>query len=153
MISFGFYPTHYKVYIHLPCINTQRRTTGPFDITHIISSSNHQTEILYWWSDDCCEGDHNSNIIRLLQPSQTISYCNQSVLSILLNLNIFLWIITIFISFWEVPWYSSFLLCARYLYNSMGLRFYIFGWIPDPRFNDHHCHGWVHCIVTTKIWF
>ena len=43
---FGFYLTNYKVYIHLPCINTQKLTTAPLNITHIISSSNHWSTIL-----------------------------------------------------------------------------------------------------------
>ena len=30
MISFGFYLSRFKVYIRLPCINTQRRTTATF---------------------------------------------------------------------------------------------------------------------------
>ena len=30
MISFCFYSSCFKVYIHLPCINTQRQTTAPF---------------------------------------------------------------------------------------------------------------------------
>ena len=96
VISFGFCSTNYKVYIHIPCINTQQRTTATFNITHIISSSNHQTPRLYQGSDNCCEGDCNSNIIRLLQLSHKIHYCNQSVLAIVPDLNIFVLIITIF---------------------------------------------------------
>ena len=43
-----------------------------------------------------CEGDRNSNIIHLLQPSQKIHYFNQSVLAIVPDLNIFIWSIAIF---------------------------------------------------------
>ena len=32
VILFGFYSTHFKVYIHLPCINTHRGTTTPFSL-------------------------------------------------------------------------------------------------------------------------
>ena len=96
VISFDFYSTHYKVYIHLPCINSHRRTTAPFVITHVISSSNLQTPILYQGSDDCYEGYRNSGIIFLLQPSQKINYCNQSVLAIVPDLNILIWSIVIF---------------------------------------------------------
>ena len=44
-----------------------------------------------------------------------------------------------------------FRLCDRYLYNSMRLRFYIFGLLPDWSLCYYHCHGWVYCIVITKI--
>ena len=77
-----------KVYIYLPCIKTQQQTTAPFDDTSAISSSNHQTTGLYQGSDDCCEGDHNSALICLLQKSQAIHYCNQSVLVIVPDLKI-----------------------------------------------------------------
>ena len=151
VISLHFYSTHYKVYFHLPFINTQRWTTAPFDITHVISSSNWQTPILYQRSANCCEGYDNSNIISLLQPYQKSHYCNQSVLAIVQDLNIFGWSIIILISFWESPWYINFLLHARYLYDLTGIRFYIFVLIPELHLSDHHCHGWVHCIVTTTI--
>ena len=47
VISFGFYSFHFKVYIHLICINTQQRTRAPFDKTSGISSRNHQKTGLY----------------------------------------------------------------------------------------------------------
>ena len=122
MISFDFYSTHYKVYIHLPCITKQRRKKSPFGIAHFISSSNFRTPRLYQGSANRCEGDSKSNIIRLLQPFQTIHYYNQSVLVIVPDLNRFVWSITILISFWEAPWYSSFLLRSIYLYNLMGTK-------------------------------
>ena len=106
VILFGFYSTRYKVYIHLPCINTQRRRAAPFTITPIISSSDHQTAGMYQVSAHSCEGDHNSSIICLLQPSHTIRYYNQSVLVIFPYLNIFVFSITVLISFREVPWYG-----------------------------------------------
>ena len=87
---------HYKTYIHLPCVNTQQITTEPFNITHVISCSDRQTTILCQGSIHCCEGDCRTNIIRLLQPSQTSHYCNKSVLSIVTDLNIFIWSIAIF---------------------------------------------------------
>ena len=83
-----FIQAHYKVYIHIPCINTQRQKTASFDITNVISSSNRQTPRLYKGPANCCEGDHNSDIIRLLQPYHTIHYCNQSMLAIVPDLNI-----------------------------------------------------------------
>ena len=89
VIYFYFYSAHYKVYIHLPCINTQQQTTYSFDITSIISSSNRQTSRLYKGSANCCEGDRNSDIFRLLQPYQTIHYCNQSMFVIVPDLNMF----------------------------------------------------------------
>ena len=54
-------------------------------------------------------------------------------------------------SFWEAPWYSSFILFYIYLYTSTGIRFYIFGLLLDSRIRDRHLLGWVHCIVTMKI--
>ena len=84
-----------KVYIYLLCFNTQRQTTAPFDNTIIISSSNHQNTGLYQASDDHCEGYSNSDLIRLLEKSQAIHYCNQSVLAIFQDLNIFVFSITI----------------------------------------------------------
>ena len=36
VISFGSYSTHYKLYLNLPCINTQLQTTAPVDTTHVI---------------------------------------------------------------------------------------------------------------------
>ena len=126
VISFCFYSTHFKVYIHLPYINTQRQTTSPSNITPVISSSNRQTTGLYQGSADCCEGDRNSDIICLLQPYQKIHYSNQSVLVIVPNRNIFVFSITIFdlISRSALVLFS--LLRASYLYNWTGLRFYIF---------------------------
>ena len=59
VISFGFYSTQYKVYIHLPCINTQQHTAEPFEITHFISSRDHQTSRLYQGSADCFKVDLN----------------------------------------------------------------------------------------------
>ena len=94
-ILFGLYSTNYKVYFRLSCINTKWRTTAPFELTHVISSSDRQITRLYQGSDNRCEGDRNSNIIYLLQPSKTINYCNQSVLVIVPDLNIFVWTITI----------------------------------------------------------
>ena len=84
-----------KVYIYLLCINTQLQETAPLDNTPDISSSYHQKKGLYQGSDDRCEGDCNYDLIRLLQQSQAIHYCNQSVLAIVPDLNIFLFSIKI----------------------------------------------------------
>ena len=125
MISFGFYSTNFKVYIHLPCISTQQQTTAPFDNTPVILSSDRQKTGLYQGSADCCEGYRNSDIMFLLQKSQAIHYCNQSVLAIVPDLNIFVLSITIIdlISRSTIIGFS--LIVASYLYNSMELRFYI----------------------------
>ena len=59
-----------KVYIDLTCINTQWQATSTFDNTPVIKYSDHQKIGLYKGSADCCKGDHNSDLIRLLQQSQ-----------------------------------------------------------------------------------
>ena len=153
VISFGFYSTNFKVDIHLPCINTQRQTKAPFDITPVISSSDLRMTGLYQGSANSCEGYCNSDIICLLQPSKKIHYCNQSLLVIVLDLNIFVFSITIFDLIFRSALLRFFLLRGSYLYKSMGIRFYIFGSLPASRLCDRHCHGWVHYIVTTKIRF
>ena len=96
VISFDFHSTHYKVYIHLPCIITQQQTTAPFDSTRVLLSSDLWKPRLYQGSADFCEGDRNSDVICLLPPSLTIRYCNQSVLTIFPDLNILVWSIKIF---------------------------------------------------------
>ena len=55
-----------------------------------------RTPRLYQGSANHCEVDCNYIMVRLLQPSKTINYCNQSVLEILPDLNILVWSITIF---------------------------------------------------------
>ena len=85
-----------KVYIYLPCINTQQQATAPFDDTPVISSSDHRKTGLYQGSSHRCEGDCNSYLIILLQKYQAIRYWNQSVLAIFPDLNIFVFGITIF---------------------------------------------------------
>ena len=136
-----FYSTHYKFYIHLPCIITQQRTTAPFYKTWILSFSDFQSPRLYQGSADCCEGYRNSDVIFLIRLSLTIHYCNQSVLAIFPDI----------IS--RSTWYSTFLLRISYLYNSTVTKVLQFWFILDLRFPDHHCHFWLHCIVTTKIWY
>ena len=89
VILFGFYSTRYKVYIHLTCITPQCQKRAPFVITHAISPRDRQTPRLDQGSSDRCNGDRNYNIMCLLQPSQTIHFCNQSVLLIVPDLNIF----------------------------------------------------------------
>ena len=95
VILFSFYSIHFKVCIHLPCINTQRQSRAPFDYTPVISSSNHQKTGLYQGSANCCEGYRNSGLMCLLQKSQSIHYCNQSVLAIVPDLNIFVFSVMI----------------------------------------------------------
>ena len=126
VVLFGFYSSHFKFRIHLPCINTQQQTTAPFDDTPVILSGNQWTEGLYQGPADCCEGDHNSDIIRLLQQYQKIHYCNQSVLAIVPDLNIFVFSITIVDLISRSALVRFSLLCVGYLYNFTGLRFYIF---------------------------
>ena len=82
VILFDFYSNHYKVYIHIPHIITKWWTKAPFNINHVVSSSDLQMPRLYQGWADCCEEDCNLDIIRLLQPSYKIHYCNQSVLVI-----------------------------------------------------------------------
>ena len=84
-----------KVYIYLPCINTQQLATSPFDKTPVISSSDHQKTGLHQWSSNMCEGDRNFDLTRLLQQYQAINYCSQSVLVIVPDLNIFVFSIII----------------------------------------------------------
>ena len=96
VILFGFYSTRFKVYFHLLCINTLQRTTAPFNNTPVISSRDQQTIGLYQGSADCCEGYGNSGLFSLLHPYLTIHYCNQSLLAIFPDLNIFIWSITNF---------------------------------------------------------
>ena len=108
---------------------------------------------MYQGSADRCEGDHKSDRICLLQPSQAIHHCNQSVLAIVPDLNIFIFSVTIFdlISRSALTRFS--LLHARYLYNSAGIRFYIFCLLPASRLRDFHCHGWVYYIVLQRYSF
>ena len=126
VISFSFYSTHFKVYIHLPCINTQQKTTAPFENTPVISSSDCLKTGLYQGSADRCEGFRKSDTIRLLQQSQTTHYCIQSVLAIVPDLNIFVFSLTIFDLILRSTLVRFCLLRENYLYNSTGLRFYTF---------------------------
>ena len=117
VILFGFYSTHFKVHIHLPWINTQWRTTSPFDNTPVISSNDLQNTGLYQGSADCCEGDCNSDIIFLIHQSQTIYYCNHSVLAIVPDLNILVFSITIFDLISRSTLLRFSLIRASYFYN------------------------------------
>ena len=114
-----------KVYIYLPCINTQRQPTAPFNDTPIISSSYNQKTGLYQGSADCCEGDIKSYLIHLLQKSQVIHYCNQSVLDIVPDLNIVIFSIKIVDLISRSTLIRFSLLHASYLYNSTGLECYV----------------------------
>ena len=48
VISFGFYSSHFKFYIHLTCINTQRQTTAPFSLWLPLS----RVSLLYWYYEN-----------------------------------------------------------------------------------------------------
>ena len=95
VILFSFYSINFEVYIYLPCTNKHQQATAPFDNTPVISSSDHQKTGLYQGSHNCCEGDSNSDLICLLQKYQAIHYCDQSVLAIVPDLNIFVFSIMI----------------------------------------------------------
>ena len=141
MIFFGFCWSHFKVYIHLPCINTQRPTKAPFSKT------------LHQGSGNNFDWDHNSDIICLIQISQVVQYCNEWVLDIVLDLNIFFFSITssdiilrsALIQFW--------LLRASYFYTSTGQRLYIIFSEPAFCLCDIHCHEWVNYMENMKAWF
>ena len=75
------------------------------------------------------------------------------MLEIVPDLNIFVFSITIFDLLSRSALARFILLRARYLFNSMGLRFYIFCLEPALRLCDRHCHGWAHSIDTTKVRF
>ena len=123
MISFHSYSTYYKVYICILCIITQRQTKPPINSNHAILSSDCQTPTLYQGSAHHCEKDCNSNIMRLLHPSQAIYYCNQSGLAIVPDLTIFVFSITIFGLILRRTLVRFSLLREIYLYNLMSLTF------------------------------
>ena len=54
----------FKVYIYLPCINTQLRATAPFYNIHVISPlhSKHLTTEIYQVSADRSEGDRDYDL-------------------------------------------------------------------------------------------
>ena len=141
VILFGFYSTNFKVYIHLPCINTQQQTTAPFDDTPVILSIYRQKKGLYNGSDNFCEGDHNLYIICLLHQSQTIHYYNQSVLAIVPDMKIFVFSITYFDLISRSAMIGFSLICASYLYKLTGLRFCIYCLKPASHLCDCHHHG------------
>ena len=99
--------------------NKQQHHSTSLTCYHI-ATSEHQYCIM--GSDNRCEGDRNLDLICLFQSYLTIHYCNQSVLVIVPDLNIFVWSITVLISFIEAPWCSTFLLRAIYFYNSAGTK-------------------------------
>ena len=151
MILFGSYSSNFKFYIHLPCINTQQQTKEPFDDTPVILYIDRQKKGLYNGSDNCCEGDHNLDIICLLQQSQTIHYYNQSVLAIVPDLTRLLFSITNFDLISRSTMIGFSLICAIYLYKLTGLRFCIYCFKSASNICDRHCHGWVYYNDTTKI--
>ena len=77
---------------------------------------------MYKGLTDFCVGYCNSDIICVLRPSQIIHYCNQSLLVIVPELNIFVFSITIsdLISRSALVRFS--LLRASYLYHSIGAK-------------------------------
>ena len=74
---FDFYSPLFKVFIYLPYINTQQRTTVSLNSTNFLSSSDFQTPRLYQVSAYHCEGYCNLDVIFLLRPVLTTHYCNQ----------------------------------------------------------------------------
>ena len=73
---------------------------------YVIKPSDHKKTGLYQGSDNRCEGDRSYDLIRLLQQSQSIHYCNKSVLGIFPDLNMIYSVLRLLISFREAPWYS-----------------------------------------------
>ena len=69
--------------------------TAPFNDNPVISSNDRQKTGIYQLSADRCVGDRYSDLICLLQQSQAIHYCNQSLLVIVSDLNIFVFSITV----------------------------------------------------------
>ena len=118
---------------------------------YVIKPSDYQKTELYQGSADHCAGDRNYDLICLLQQSQAIHYCNQSVLSIVPDLNIFVFSIKIFDLIPRSALVQFILLRASYLYNLTGLRCYLFCLEPASRLCDCYHHRWVHYIDTTKI--
>ena len=90
---------------------------------YVIKPKYHQKTGPYKGSADRCEVDRNSDLIFLLQKYQAIYYCNQSLLAIVPDLNIFVFSITVvdIISISALVRFS--LLHAIYLYKSTGIRF------------------------------
>ena len=109
--------------------------------------------ILYQDSTGCCEVDHNSDGIHILQPSLTIHYCKPSVLELSQTWTYLFEVLQFLYHFkirsGTVLFYYMLAICI----TQQGLRFYNFGSLPDSRLRDFHFHRWVHCIVTTKIWY
>ena len=122
----GFYSSHYKVYINLPCINTQQQTIAKLNNNPIVSFRNHRTIGLYQGSIYRCERYRNSCRICLLQPSHKIHYCNHSVLEIFLGLNKTVFSITEFDLILRSAQMWLCQLRASFLYISKWLSFYFF---------------------------
>ena len=115
VILFGFYSFHLNIFIHLPWNNTQRQTTEPFKVNPVLSSSHRRKTGIYRGSENCCEEDRNSDILHLLQQSRATHYCNQSMLNIVPDLNIFIFSITIFDLILRIALVRFSLLRASYL--------------------------------------
>ena len=148
VISFDFYSKDYKVYIHIPWIITQRQTTAPFDTSHVISFRDFRKMRLYQVSVDCCDGNCNSNIINLLQASQKIHCCKQSVLVIVQDLNTLVWCITNFDLISRSALVHFFSIMCWYLYNltrTKVLQFWCvitlsYPWLPLSRVSALYCY-------------
>ena len=63
---------------------------------YVIKPRDHQNTGLYQGSADRSKGDRNSDLICILHQYHAIRYCNQSVLEIVPDLNIFFFSITTF---------------------------------------------------------
>ena len=100
-----------------------------------------KTKGLYQGSGNYSEKDQNSNIFCLLEQSQAIQYCNQSLLLIIADLNIFIFSITDFDLILRSALVQLCQLHASYLYTPTGVRFYIFCSKAPSRHRDRHCSG------------
>ena len=73
---------------------------------YVIKPSDYQNTGIYQGSADRCEGYRESDLILLIQQSQAVHYCNQSLLAIVPDLNVTYSVLQFLISFREAPWYS-----------------------------------------------
>ena len=153
---FGFWSSYLKVYIHLPCINTQWQTTAPYFCA--IVTGEFTTLILRKYSFKICmisSGFYSYHFkvyihlpcinaqnlktapFYLLSPLSRVSLPYWSYKNTILR---FVWYCLIFIHLILklISIYSAL------THNDEQQHHFI---------RDHHCHGWVYYIDTTKIWF
>ena len=87
----------------------------------------------------------------MLQKSQAIHNCNQSVLAIFQDLNVTYSVLRFLTSFRKHPGTVISLPSASYFYNSTGLGWYFLCLEPASCLCERHCHRWVRYIDTAKI--